>query len=241
MQALHNLMVPVGNPFSSYLPEIRLFVGNVRCIGHVALKDGTMQTAIKTRVVDQLAGLSALFFAGKNMRALPFDRVEELMESWEDLALNQAIETAPVRLAGGMVIWPRTYNQAFRSRQFGGVMSVEIDPFVDEYEEFGKMYAIMREKGSFGENKKCPPFYVSFNSREERDAAHRAFGPNCLNCDEGGLFARECPAKFINRSALIHPAVGDGTPDETENRWRRWRHRLCQWAQARANRNNRDT
>ena len=39
-------------------------------------------------------------------------------------------------------------------------------------------------------------------------------------------FARECPSNFINRSGLIHPAVGDGTPDEAEKRWRRWQNRL---------------
>ena len=32
MQALQNLVVPVGTPFSSYLSEIRLPVGNVGCI-----------------------------------------------------------------------------------------------------------------------------------------------------------------------------------------------------------------
>ena len=46
MQALQNLVVPVGTPFSSYLSEMRLLVGNVRCIGHVAPKDGAMQKVI---------------------------------------------------------------------------------------------------------------------------------------------------------------------------------------------------
>ena len=75
MQALQNLVVPVGTPFSSYLSETNLLVGNVRCIGHVAPEDGTMQIVIKTGVDDQFAGLSAQIFAGRNMRALPFDIV----------------------------------------------------------------------------------------------------------------------------------------------------------------------
>ena len=241
MQALQSLVVPVGTPFSRYLSEMKLLVGNVGCIGHVAPEDGTIQIAIKTGVDDQFAGLSPQIFEGRSMRAFPFDSVDDLMEWLEDLALSQTRATAPVRSAGGKVTRSRTYNQAFRSRQFGGVMSVEVDPFEDEAEEYGKVYAIRREKGDFGKNNKYPPFYVSFNSREERNAARRAFGLNCLKCGEGGHFARECPDKFINRSPLIHPAVGDGTPDEAEKRWRRWQHRLCQWAQTRANRNNRHT
>ena len=61
MQALQKLVVPVGAPFSVYLSELRLLVGNVRCIGHVApeFSDGTMQIAIKTGVDDQFARLSA--------------------------------------------------------------------------------------------------------------------------------------------------------------------------------------
>ena len=70
------------------------------------------------------------------------------MESSEDLALNQARATASVRLSGGVITRSKTYNQAFRSRQFGGVMSVEVDPFEDEAEEFGKVYAIMGDKGA---------------------------------------------------------------------------------------------
>ena len=50
MQALQNLVVPVGTPFRVYLSQRRLLVGHVRCIGHVAPEDGAMQIAIKTGV-----------------------------------------------------------------------------------------------------------------------------------------------------------------------------------------------
>ena len=160
-----------------------------------------MQLALKTEVDDQFAGLSAQTFAGRSMRVLPFDSVDDLMESLEDVALNQTRETASVRLAGGMSTRSRTYNQAFRRRQFGAVMSVEVDRFEDEVEEFGKVFAIMREKGGFGKSNKYITFYVSFHFREERDVARRAFGSNCLNCGDGGHFFRECPAKFSNRAA----------------------------------------
>ena len=66
------------------------------------------------------------------MRALPFDSVDELMGSLEDLSLNQT--TAFVPLAGGMNTRSKEYQQAFRSKQFGGIMTVTADPFEDEAE-----------------------------------------------------------------------------------------------------------
>ena len=64
----------------------------------------------------------------RNMRALPFDSVDELMGSLEDLSLNQTRATASVRLAGGMNTRSKEYQQAFRSKQKGGIMTVTADP-----------------------------------------------------------------------------------------------------------------
>ena len=182
MQALQNLVVPVGTPFSVYLSELRLSAGNVRCIGRVAPEDGTMEIAIKTGVDDQFAGLSAQIFAGRNMRALPFDSVDELMGSLEDPAMNQTRATASVRLAGGMTTTSKVCQQAFRSTQFGGIMTVTADPLEDEAEQFSRVCAIFKEKVGFGRNSKDPPFYVLFDTREQTDAARRSYGPHCLNC-----------------------------------------------------------
>ena len=74
-----------------------------------------MQIAIKTGVDDRLAGLSAQSFEGQNMRALPFDSVDELMGLLEDLAMNQTRATASARLAGGMTTRSKVYQQTFRS------------------------------------------------------------------------------------------------------------------------------
>lgn len=54
-------------------------------------------------------------------------------------------------------------------------MTVTTVPFEDEDEEFSEAYAIiLRKKGVFVNNNiKDPPFYISFNSHEERDAARR--------------------------------------------------------------------
>ena len=117
-----------------------------------------MQIAIKTGVDDQFAGVSAPISAGRNMRALPFDIVDELMGSLEDLAMNQTRATASVRLAGGMTTRSKVYQQAFRSKQFGGIMAVTADPFDDEAEEFSRGCAILKEKGGIGRNNKDPLF-----------------------------------------------------------------------------------
>ena len=66
MQALRNLVMPVGTPFSVYVTELRLLLANVRSVGHVAPEDGTLQIAIKTGVDDQFAGLSSIFCRSKH-------------------------------------------------------------------------------------------------------------------------------------------------------------------------------
>ena len=81
------------------------------------------------------------------MRALPFDSVDELMGSLEDLSLNQTRATASVRLAGGMNTRSKEYQQAFRSKQFGGIMTVTADPFEDEAEEFSKSLCCFQREG----------------------------------------------------------------------------------------------
>ena len=93
------------------------------------------------------------------------------MGSLEDLAMNQTRATASVRLAGGMTTRSNVYQQAFRSKQFGGIVTVTADPFEDEADS--RVCAIFREKGGFGRNNKDPPFYVLFDTREQRDAARR--------------------------------------------------------------------
>ena len=171
-------------------------------MGHVSPEDGTIKVAVKTGVDDQFPSLSAFIFGGRNTRSLPFDSVNDLMGSLEDLSLNQARATASARLAGGsMTTRSKSYNQAFRSQQFGGVMSVEVevDPFEDEAEEFGKVYEIMRSQGGFGRNKNDPPFYVSFNSRGERDAARRAYGNLCLLKSRSINSLRNAEHKYCRR------------------------------------------
>ena len=120
-------------------------------------------------------------------------------------------------------------------------MTVTADSFEDEVEEFCRVCAIYKEKGGFGRNNKDPPLYMLFDTREPRDVARRSYGPHCLNYGEDIHFARQFPSNFINRSGLIHPAVGEGTPDEAEKHWRRWQNRLCQWARTRAERNGSST
>ena len=162
------MVVPAGTPFSTYLSELRLLLGNVRCAGTVAPEDGTLQIAIKTGVDDQFAGLGSQFFAGSNLRTLPFNSVDDLMGSSGDLALDQTRATASVCLSGGVATHntsSRVYNHAPRGRQHGGIMSVEEDYFEDERKDFGRVHAIMRKRVGFGRNDRGPPFYVLFKTQ----------------------------------------------------------------------------
>lgn len=130
-----------------------------------------------------------------------------------------------------MMTRSRTYAKAFHSQKFGGVMAVESyeEGLEKEELEFQRVYSVMQNRGGFGKNNTEPPFYIRYDSREAKDAARRAFGPRCLNCAEDNHFARECPAEYTNRSGIINPAIGDGTPAESSALWRRWQQRLCQW------------
>ena len=128
-------------------------------MGSVAPEDGTLQIAIKTGVDDQCAGLGAQIFAGRNLRTLPFNSIDELMGSLEDLALNQTRATASVRLSEGVATHnnsSRAYNRASRGTHYGGIMSVEADCFEEERKEFGRVHSIKKERGGFGRNNKNP-------------------------------------------------------------------------------------
>ena len=76
-------------------------------------------------------------------------------------------------------------------------MTVTADPFEDEAEEFSRVCAIFREKGGFGRNNKDRPFYVLFDTREQRDAARRSYGPHCLNCEDHYLLVNARPNLLI--------------------------------------------
>ena len=84
---------------------------------------------------------------------MPFNSVDELMGSLEDLALNQTRATASVRLSGRVATHNnsnRVYHHASRGRQYGRKMSVEDEYFEDEREEFRRVHATVRERGGFG-------------------------------------------------------------------------------------------
>ena len=98
--------------------------------------------------------------------------------------------------------------------------------YEDEELEFQRIDSIMQSRGGFGRNNSKPPFYIRFDSREAKDAARGAFGSKCLNCAEDNNFVSDYPAIYLNRSGIINPAIGDGTPEESLALWRRWQKRL---------------
>ena len=58
----------------------------------------------------------------------------------------QTRTTTSVRLAGGMATRSKVYQQAFRSRRSGGIMTVTANPFEDEAEEFSSVFNNERKR-----------------------------------------------------------------------------------------------
>lgn len=150
MQALQNLTVEAGIPFSVFWGQMRLLVSHVRCVGQVASDEGAIQLAIKTCIDDQYASLGAQIIANRNMRALPFDSVDGLMRVIEDLSLNNTRASASSRGLGVLQTYSHQYSQGYRSRQHAGVMSVASDDFVADNDDFGHVFAVGKYRNSSG-------------------------------------------------------------------------------------------
>lgn len=166
MQALHNLVVPQGAHFSVYIAELRLLLAKVRRVGHVAPEDGTMQIAVNTGIDDQFTGLRAQIFTGRNVHALQFDTVPELMGTLEDLSLNQIRAAASVRI-GGTAHRPVTRSQSYAQQQCSGqklhrAVQVKTEDYEDQGIEFTRVHTSMLDRRGFGKNSSDPPFYVCF-------------------------------------------------------------------------------
>lgn len=245
---LQNLVVPVGTPFSAYMGRLRSLVQNAHSIGQVAPQDSTLQMAVRESVCDQFAFLAADVFKGRDQDVLPYTNIEELMKVLEALAWNDSPALEATRLTvgktGGSVTGYKNVQGGITTKtnatsvsqpyKKGGyqaarknVFNIE-DEMMNEDEDFSKVYQIMHNHGGFG-NKRDPPFYVKFNSRDEKDAARRAYGRRCLNCGDDDHFVRDCTQPYKNDSNILNPQLNEGNPQEAADRWSRWLQRLRQW------------
>ena len=98
LQHLQTFEVPEKTSFADFLSELRIAVMNVKSIALVPPDDGTMQVAVKASIDDEFATLAALIFAGRDRSAIPFSKVEELLNFLRDLAMNRNPATATTRL-----------------------------------------------------------------------------------------------------------------------------------------------
>ena len=76
-----------------------MLVANVGSVGQLELEHGTVQVTIQAALDDESVGLSAHIFVRRNMKVVPFASVDDLLESLEDLALNQT-QATPSRRRG---------------------------------------------------------------------------------------------------------------------------------------------
>lgn len=62
------LVMPAGTQVANWLPELRLLVANVICVGrgNIGEEDGILQLTIKNGTDNKFAGLGDRDFAGKN-------------------------------------------------------------------------------------------------------------------------------------------------------------------------------
>ena len=204
--------------------------------------DGTMQLAVKASTNDQFATLCAPVYQGRNLQALPFASVVELISALEDLAQNTTKASAATRLAtsarvgGGAAAASAPASRGYGGNTFGGgyrnrsgntnyahqIMVVGCPLYLDEDNEFRRVWTMTGVE----------PFYVSYPDREAKDKARRAFGGKCLNCGTSNPFhmARECREGYMNVSGIINPSLGEGSADQVEKKWRSWQQRLCAWS-----------
>ena len=233
MGLLVNFAVDPGTTFATYLSELRLLVANVQSVGReLAPGNGSIQSAVKNGIDDQFPNISAQAFAGRHHQPLPFESVEQMMGALRDFDTNTSVAVAAKRFGtgsvGGVTTRSRHFAKALHSKNFGGIMSVD-EAYEEEDTEMQYVNAIgQKQNHRLGKKGKDPPLYEPFHSREAKDAARKAFGPFCLNCGSSEhLLARDCPQEFMNKSGIIHHEIGEGSPQEVSEKWRRWQHRLC--------------
>lgn len=255
--ALQNFVVEVGTPFSDYMMHLRALVQNALSVGHVSQQDNVLQLAVRESVCDQYSSISMDVFKGRDLKAVPYDSIGDLMEALEALAWNTTEATQERRETmrgtkgqvrrtgqggGNASVGGKSYVNTAENlarmysrkqpAQGGAVMSIQ-EELEDEEREFGKVHYVASQ---WGENKgdlSYIPFYKRFNSRQAQDEARRAYGLKCLNCGDQSHFVRDCPKQFMNKSEMMNPALGEGTPQEIKERWSKWLKRLRDWHDAR--------
>lgn len=93
-----------------------------------------------------------------------------------------------------------------------------------------------RNSQRFGKEGRGPPFYKLFDSREANGGARKAF--DLFRLSRGSsehLPARGCPYDYMNKSGIFHHGIGEGSPQEISERWRRWQRKLCDYHRDRSN------
>ena len=122
----------------------------------------------------------------------------------------------------------RSASPAKRVGYSGGrVMTVE-ELAEDKLKEMEHVHAVVMNANQYrvGKNRDCPLFRW-FDTMDQRRKALQDWGPQrCLNCGQEGHRFRKCEKGYLNEAGVFHEDMGKGTPQEIEQRWRRWKDRL---------------
>ncbi|CAN0270292.1 unnamed protein product [Pylaiella littoralis] len=166
---LQNLVVAEGTPLTEFMGVLRSLIQNARSVGHITPQDRTLQLAVRESVCDQYAHLTMAVFEGRNVGAVPYPTIDDIMHKLEQFAWNTVKATA-VRgptvntkdsgkgfsgIFGGKGVsggGNKQYNAASSGntigRQLSGkgrVMSVA-EELEDKNREFEKVYAIAAQR-----------------------------------------------------------------------------------------------
>ena len=183
LQQLQTFEVPEKTSFADFLSELRIAVINVIHVALVPPDDGTMQDAVKASIDDQFTTLAASIFAGRNLSAIPFGSVEELLDSVGDLTMNRTPATAATRL-GSRKVWGGAASVSARSGKnvfpvVGREKKLRLDDawhWQHEAKEYGHIMTILDREGVLAKII-SNPHSTSVSTGLKRDARHATSSP----------------------------------------------------------------
>lgn len=180
-QRLPNVVVAAGMPFSEYLVELRGIVSNLLDLALELMSEDGVQLAMKASLSDQYLSIGMVVFIDRAHLSRPFVYVADFLGRFDYLDQNtvgsQAFPHFGQAKAPGVVRRASNPGRSRHDGEFNAVARTETD-LEEENPDMRKIVAGSEKKGRFVSNDKFgdPLFYTTFDSKQQKNAARRAFG-----------------------------------------------------------------